>query len=273
MTLTTFIRASAVTIGALAVATQVNAADLYSGGGGLKDAPVYAPAPMWTGFYFGAHAGTDWSSVNVNRTTIADDHGASAILGGGSLASSGDAFGGGQLGYNWQASNFVLGLEVDLGAVGNNSGRNFGVVTSDPLAGTINSVSKITLQEKGGFYGDVSGRLGYAWGPALLYAKGGFAWLDTTFRDSWAIVDVVDNTVTSGSHSSSKTLTGWAFGGGMEYMVGPSWTVKAEYLHFDFTNAEDKLLDNTKLLGGNLNVDSVKLGFNYILNRGYAPIR
>ena len=49
MTFTKFIRASAVTVGALAVATQVNAADLYSGGG-LKDAPVYAPAPLWTGF-------------------------------------------------------------------------------------------------------------------------------------------------------------------------------------------------------------------------------
>jgi hypothetical protein len=60
MTLAKFIRASAVTVGALAVATQVNAADLYSGGG-LKDAPVYAPAPMWTGFYFGAHLGADWS--------------------------------------------------------------------------------------------------------------------------------------------------------------------------------------------------------------------
>ena len=66
MTLTKFIRASAVTVGALAVATQVNAADLYSGGG-LKDAPVYAPAPLWTGFYFGAHPWRGLGQPPVNR--------------------------------------------------------------------------------------------------------------------------------------------------------------------------------------------------------------
>ena len=73
MTLTKFIRASAVTVGALAVATQVNAADLYSGGG-LKDAPVYAPAPMWTGFYFGAHLGADWSSIQTGRNVWDDGY-------------------------------------------------------------------------------------------------------------------------------------------------------------------------------------------------------
>ena len=64
-----------------------------------------------------------------------DGYGASAGFGGGSLKSTG-AIGGGQLGYNCQTSNFVLGLEVDLGGVGNTNERTFGMAALDPNAGT-----------------------------------------------------------------------------------------------------------------------------------------
>ena len=33
--------------------------------------------------------------------------------------------------------------------------------------------------------------------------------------------------------SASKTLTGWAVGGGMEYALTASWFVRGEYLHYD----------------------------------------
>ena len=52
MSLAKFVQASAVAAGALVAATQVNAADIYAGGGGFKDAPIYAPAPSWAGFLF-----------------------------------------------------------------------------------------------------------------------------------------------------------------------------------------------------------------------------
>ena len=35
------------------------------------------------------------------------------------------------------------------------------------------------------FYADVTGRLGYAVGPALFYAKGGWAFLDTNLSSWW----------------------------------------------------------------------------------------
>ncbi len=67
MNLTKFLRTGAAALGALSVASviQANAADIYPGG--MKEAPVYTPPPVWTGFYFGAHAGVDWSSVNNQR--------------------------------------------------------------------------------------------------------------------------------------------------------------------------------------------------------------
>ena len=72
MTLTKFVRAGAATVGALAMATQVNAADLYSGGG-MKDAPVFVPAAVWTGFYFGANIGAGWANLQTNSHSLVAD--------------------------------------------------------------------------------------------------------------------------------------------------------------------------------------------------------
>ena len=202
MTLTKFIRAGAATVGALAMATQVNAADLYSGG--MKDAPVYVPAPMWTGFYFGAHLGAGWADLQTNSHTLEADSPwldtdfpgtydpGHSTFGGDTLHTTGGAFGGGQLGYNWQASNWVFGLEVDLGGMAANADRTFGAsataytnALAAPIpAGIPVGTSSIGLRVKaeGGFYGDVTGRLGYTWGPGLLYAKGGFAWLQESIQ-------------------------------------------------------------------------------------------
>jgi outer membrane immunogenic protein len=276
MTLTKFIRASAVTVGALAVATQVNAADLYSGGG-LKDAPVYAPAPMWTGFYFGTHLGADWSSIQTGRNVWIDGAGDTLPGFGGTNLTSTGAFGGGQLGYNWQTSNFVLGLEVDLGASGNESRTGHALTALDSTGTFVDKTAVVVFKTDGGFYGDVTGRLGYAWGPALLYAKGGFAWLDTSLEAASRVTETIPVGTAVSSYSHDVTLDGWTVGGGVEYMLSPNWTMKVEYLHFDFNNANESWafdVNNTwRLTDKNLNVDSVKLGVNYLLNRGYAPLK
>src|SRR5262249_18369764 len=84
--------------GALASA---NGADVYTGGS-LKD-PYVAP---WTGFYLGVHAGAaggilDTRDFDEHPSKFHDDVPA--------------AFGGGQLGYNFQRGNIVFGIESDLG--------------------------------------------------------------------------------------------------------------------------------------------------------------
>ena len=73
MTLSKFLRAGAAALGALAVASvsQANAADMYAGG--MKEAPVYIPPPMWTGFYLGGHIGAAWENFNFNRHRFDDD--------------------------------------------------------------------------------------------------------------------------------------------------------------------------------------------------------
>jgi outer membrane immunogenic protein len=137
-------------------------------------------------------------------------------------------------------------VEADLGDM--SIARNQG----DPLAGAeIDIIS-------GGFYGDVTGRLGYAFGQALIYGKGGYAFYyghgdTTTGIPGFAV-------------GRTGAFTGWSAGGGIEHKITSAWSVKAEYLHFDFGS------ENATLSGGGggvfpfknqLTADTVKLGVNY----------
>jgi len=115
-------------------------------------APAYtAPAVVynWTGFYIGGHVG-------------------GAFAGNDSLQGSDARFlGGVQAGFDYQfAPNWVLGAEAQYSWLPSNN--NNGVLFP---GGTL--VTSNTDQ-----IGSVTGRLGYTWGPALVYAKGGYAWRD-----------------------------------------------------------------------------------------------
>jgi outer membrane immunogenic protein len=125
----------------LALAAPAAAADMPART--YTKAPAYtAPAVVynWTGFYIGGHVGGAFG-------------GDSSIQG-----SDGRFLGGVQGGVDYQfATNWVIGAEAQYSWLSNNnSGALFpggNVVTSnnDQL-------------------GSVTGRLGYTWGPALLYA-------------------------------------------------------------------------------------------------------
>ena len=72
-------------------------------------------------------------------------------------------------------------------------------------------------------------------------------------------------------------LMAGSIGGGIEYMWSPNWSVKAEYLHFDF-GQENYFLDRlTAATNWNFNhdltVNSFKVGLNYHFNTVYAPLK
>ena len=75
-------------------------------------------------------------------------------------------FGGGQIGYNWQASNYVFGLEGTISGM-NNRGTSlnnvFGLGLDDQFSWRTNWMATIT------------GRTGFAVNNNLFYAKGGYA--------------------------------------------------------------------------------------------------
>ncbi len=72
-----------------------------------------------------------------------------------------------------------------------------------------------------------TGRVGYAWGPALVYAKGGYAYSDSRDEVLLAGAPVAFN-------FDRGHRDGYTVGGGAEYMFTPNWSAKAEYMYYHF---------------------------------------
>ena len=112
----------------MAVAIPAMAADLPV----KAPPPVMAPLPTWTGFYLGLNGGYSWgkSSRELNFVTAT---GATIIPPGGVVTTGGtDLEGGlfgGQIGYNWQTANWVLGFETDIQWANQRGSRAFTGVT------------------------------------------------------------------------------------------------------------------------------------------------
>ncbi len=118
-------------------------------------APVYAaPIYNWTGFYIGGHIGGAFSGDNnFGGLTTGNNN-------------DGRFLGGLQGGYDYQfAPNWVLGVEAQYSWLGSN---NNGIVFPGGYA--------YNNDQRG--LGSVTGRLGYTWGPGLLYVKGGYGFSD-----------------------------------------------------------------------------------------------
>jgi outer membrane immunogenic protein len=198
-------------------------------------APVVAPAYNWTGFYVGLNAGAAFGHADPHTSTIFDPAGyfattsIPAINAIGNASVDGAGFTGGiQFGYNWQFNNnAVLGLETDFGYLGLNKSVSGTALypCCAPTGFTINQSVKST------WLWTVRPRLGWAANNWLLYITGGLAVAeikgDFLFTDTFAAANE--------SASLSKTKAGWALGGGVEYALAGPWSVKAEYLHVDFS--------------------------------------
>lgn len=212
-----------------ACAIPAGAADFYHGA--PPPPPVYVAAPIWNGFYVGVNGGYGWTAND------------------GPLSPEG-GFGGGQVGYNWQGlfgyNPWVIGIEADIQGAGISDSAGFG------LANLENSLN---------WFGTVRGRVGYAIGPTLIYATGGFAYGEVESRS---------NALGFG-FDVSETQTGYAVGGGVEYKFNPAWSVKGEYLFID--------LDASNLNGaGPLNgspfsdrsqLNTFRVGLNYAFGQGW----
>lgn len=181
-----------------------------------KAAPYVAPMYFsWTGFYVGGNAGYGWGSGSgtVTFTTLAP---AGAT---GPFSGSGNGFlGGVQAGYNWQMGSFVFGGEVDFQlseASGTFSGRA-GAVTFNGSARNL-------------WFGTGRGRIGYAFDRWLVYGTGG----GYVAENKASGIDSLGR-----AFNARATGWGWTLGGGLEWAVAPSWSIKAEYLYL---NTPDKV--------------------------------
>jgi outer membrane immunogenic protein len=182
-------------------------------------APPYVASPIynWTGFYIGGHVGGAFGGDN------------NVLAPGFGTGNDGRFMGGVQAGYDYQfAPNWVMGLEANYSFL--DTGSSF--------------------SNRG--LGSVTGRLGYTWGPAMLYAKGGYAWADSRFTNGF---------------SGNGGRDGYTVGGGLEYMFTQNWSGKIEYQYYDFGTV-NAIAPGVVAFGFRNDEHTVKAGLNYRFNWG-----
>jgi len=224
---------------ALLASTAAFAADM--GPRSYTKAPVYAPAPIfnWTGIYAGAHIGAAFGGDNGFATNIVGLTGGKRDAG---------FLGGGQLGADYQFSpNWLIGIEGQISGLSSND-RSF-------------STPANTFRDRSDWLASITGRLGYTWGPGLVYAKGGVA-----FRDDNGLA------ATAGALPAvtNRESTGYTVGGGLEYMFAPAWSAKVEYQYYNFDTTTVASVP-LGTLSYKDDLHSVKVGVNYRFNWG-APV-
>ena len=122
--------------------------------------------------------------------------------------------GGVHIGYNYQVSQFVFGLEGDVNGSSERD-SNFSAGLNYSLRENIDA--------------SIRGRVGYAFDRVLIYATGGGAY--GSFHTSYNAGGPSD-TFNSGR-------VGWTVGGGLEYAIDNNWSVRAEYRYTDYGSVTD----------------------------------
>lgn len=262
--------------GAVALTAAADAADIYKGGS-LKDTPIAAPIYSFQGFYIGGFGGAAWADAKFYDRDGFDSFYSSYYNGyvynGNHTKVGSDGWNaGGTLGYNvvggtgWLGGNWLWGIEIDLGYID---------VTGDKY---VNGTLINTAFEQGsGFFGDVTGRIGYLFTPrALVYFKGGFAFFnsdhDLKFSDPY---DPYLNSYYN-NNGHDDWATGWTVGGGFEYLLTPNWSIKGEYQYFDFGERNFTLVDYYGYawrFDRDLTVQVAKGGINYHFTPAYEPLK
>src|ERR1043165_2188332 len=160
-----------------------NAADMA-----VKAAPL-APAPFsWTGFYVGANVGGAWTPNNGGGVlgplsppflVLAPQAAIPTLIPGqldvlGGTGRQSGVIGGGQIGYNWQVNQFVLGFEADAVGTGLNGGRGTATRSFGPpiLLATVNQTVAVDFGRMD-WMASIRGRAGFGVDRDLVYGTGG----------------------------------------------------------------------------------------------------
>ncbi len=307
-------------VSGVALASSAFGADIYSPGP-ASYAAVALP-PNWSGFYLGANGGYAGNNslgfredLFTSAATGAPTTPYSSLRGSDTIAGG---FGGGQLGYNFQLGTWLIGFETDIqGSNIQGSGAstifNTGTLAAAPttpffcgsgggaggVAGKVGPYPGVCAAKHDldvDYFGTVRGRLGYVWGGVLLYATGGFAYggVDSHFgyTDNSGGAAVAPFVARA---SNNNTRTGWSAGGGIEYKISPSWSLKGEYQFVDLGSNSSGLVEGFNLGSGtpvstcttpttagctvlrgksdDVAFNTVRVGVNYFFNTPYEPLK
>src|SRR6516165_2902174 len=175
-------------------------------------APVAVSGYNWTGFYIGGAVGDAWSVIDGSLVVppTATWHQQRAT-----------EAGGGFIGYQYQFTNVVLGLE---GGVFTTFDRKFGSDLCNPItpcaSGTV-----LTARLDDPIWA-VGGRAGWAFGQWMPYLSGGLA--------GTAITETFCNDAFCPNEAGRTRHVGGYWGGGIDAQFAMGWVAGIEFRHYAF---------------------------------------
>jgi iron complex outermembrane recepter protein len=273
---------------------------LYKGPTGYG-APMFYKAPIvtawsWAGPYLGLNVGYS-AGTSKTDAVFSDATLGAPLFAAGSSDSLKGLIGGVQAGYNWQAGNWVVGLEGDIQMSGQGATPSYvcpGAVCNPTIAdfdapATANFVQGHKLDS----FGTLRGRLGATITPDVIaYATGGLAVgsIRTAITLSGVGFDAEGNPFAfDAPFSVLKIKPGWTVGAGLEARLFGNVTGKVEYLYMDFgtvsasfTNAvnatpitfsaSSRIADNIVRAGVNYKFDPAVGGYDVVPGIGIPLI-
>ena len=237
----------AVSLIAMGAVAPASAADLaarpYT-----KAPPMVAAMYDWSGFYIGINGGGGSAHTCWDLTALPAGAVIPSLPEGCHNAKGGTV--GGQIGYRWQASNWVFGLE------GQGNWADFSASNVNLQFPAIADRTRIDS------FGLITGQVGYAWNNVLAYIKGGGAVVgekyNTTTIATGALVD-----------SAKETRWGGTVGAGLELGFAPNWSVGIEYDHLFMgnrnvsSNTPAGAFSATDRIGQDIDMGLVRLNYRF----------
>ena len=235
---------------ALGIAAPASAADLAA-----RPYTKAPPAPVaviydWSGFYIGANGGWGQSRNCVDFVDVAG-----TVIGDGCRERSGGLVGG-QIGYRWQANQWVFGLEAQ-GDWADLSNQRVSLI--NPAFSTRTKTDGIGL---------FTGQIGWAANNVLFYVKGGAAVVSDRYRNFDTVTGIqVANGV-------DNTRWGATVGVGLEYGFAPNWSVGVEYDHIFLGDNTHTFINNgvvgpvgtlfgTDRIGGDVDIITARINYRF----------
>jgi outer membrane immunogenic protein len=210
--------------------------------------PPPVPAFNWTGLYVGVHAGTG-SSLNEQSFFS----GTSSLLSENNYTSTG-FLGGLQGGFNYQTGPWVWGVEAQFSWT-DLDGKDHCTAASP--------VALLNCHNKADWLGTAAARLGFAFDKAMVFVKGGGAWMHNKYEVSFFAPPARSDRVV-------QTRTGWMFGTGVEYAFYGNWSAKVEYDYLDFGTSTTNfpglralIADLNEAVDIRQRIHLIKFGVNY----------
>ena len=247
-------------------------------------APVYKAPRMtgpynWGGFYLGGFGGAGYGRA---------PDGFPADGGTGPTPKVAGATFGGEVGYNYQFGEWVVGAEGD-GGWANIKGTSPCVPLGAAVGLVPTPLFQMNCQDKIDWIATATGRFGYAVGRVLYYGKAGAAWTRDNFTASCnlgpqnfttlaftptAPGQLCANPAGLGAHivgltiqgsngfSASDERVGWTAGFGAEFGLTPNWSAKGELDYIDF-GSRNLVASDGSAVNASLHVVEAKIGLNY----------